>query len=39
MIQVWDFTLNFWFLATLGLIYFTLGLLMRGSGGTPARYR
>jgi hypothetical protein len=40
MIQIWDFSLNFWFLVTLLLIFFILGLLVRGSGsGGPGRYR
>ncbi len=38
MIHIWDFTLNFWFLATLALIFFALGLLIRG-GSASGRYR
>ncbi len=38
MIEIWNFTLNFWFLATLGLTFFSLGLAMR-SGGASGRYR
>jgi hypothetical protein len=39
MIQIWDFSLNFWFLVTLLLIFFILGLLVRGSGNGSGRYR
>jgi hypothetical protein len=38
MIEIWNFTLNFWFLVTLLLIFFILGLLVRNSGGASGRY-
>ncbi len=38
MIEIWNFTLNFWFLTTLLLIFFILGLLVRSNGGASGRY-
>ncbi len=38
MIEIWNFTLNFWFLTTLFSLFFILGLLVRSSGGASGRY-